>query len=56
MVEEETSFVKIQSRGLGNFMVTIPRDVAKGFRIRKGQRIKVIRDKDKKRIIYQVNP
>lgn len=57
MVEEEIAFVKVQSRGLGNCMVTIPRDVAKSFRIKKGQKMKVLCEKDKKRIIYQqVNP
>lgn len=57
MVEEEIAFVKVQSRGLGNIMVTIPRDVAKSFRIKKGQKMKVLCEKNKKRIIYQqVNP
>jgi antitoxin component of MazEF toxin-antitoxin module len=53
MVEEEVAFVKLQPRKAGNFMVTIPAEVAAAFKLKDNERVKVLFDKDKKRVIYQ---
>ncbi|MGO9646353.1 MAG: AbrB/MazE/SpoVT family DNA-binding domain-containing protein [Candidatus Bathyarchaeia archaeon] len=52
-MEEEAAFVKVQKRNAGNFMVTIPADVASAFKVKESQRVKVLYDKDKKRVIYE---
>ena len=53
-MEEEVAFVKVQPRRAGNFMVTIPLEAAKKLGIEDNERIKVILDIEKKRIIYQI--
>lgn len=54
MTEVELDFVKIQPRKGGTFMVTIPRDVVKELGIKDNERVKVLIDRDKRRIIYQL--
>ena len=53
-MEKEIAFVKVQPRKAGNFMVTIPLEAAKELGVNDNERIKVILDKEKKRIIYQI--
>ena len=36
-MEEEAAFVKVQARKAGNYMVTIPADVALAFKIKESQ-------------------
>jgi antitoxin component of MazEF toxin-antitoxin module len=50
---EEVAFVKVQARRAGNYMVTIPGDVAEALRLKGSERVKVLYDKEKKRVIYQ---
>jgi hypothetical protein len=52
-MEQETAFVKVQARAAGNFMVTIPGDVAEALKLKGSERVKVLFDKEKKRVIFQ---
>jgi antitoxin component of MazEF toxin-antitoxin module len=52
-VGEEVAFVKVQARQAGNFMATIPNDVAQALKLKGGERVKVIFDREKRRAIYQ---
>jgi len=54
VVEKEIAFVKVQPRKAGNFMVTIPKDAVKALGIVDNERLKVLVDIDKKRIIYEL--
>jgi len=56
MVEEEVAFVKVQPRVSGGFMITIPAEAVRMLGITKEDqsRIKVLVDKDEKRLIYQL--
>jgi antitoxin component of MazEF toxin-antitoxin module len=54
MTEIETDFVKIQPRKGGSFMVTIPSGAVKELGIKDGERVKVLIDKERKRVIYQL--
>jgi antitoxin component of MazEF toxin-antitoxin module len=53
LTEEEVAFVKVQPRKAGNFMVTLPADVAVALKLKDNERVKVLFDRDKKRVIYQ---
>lgn len=53
MVEKEVDFVKVQPRKAGNFMVTIPREVVTDLKLKDNERVKVLFDRDKRRVIYQ---
>jgi bifunctional DNA-binding transcriptional regulator/antitoxin component of YhaV-PrlF toxin-antitoxin module len=53
MGEEEAAFVKVQARKAGNYMVTIPAEVAEGLKLKESQRVKVLWDKQERRVIYQ---
>jgi hypothetical protein len=53
MVEEEVAFVKVQERVGGNYMITIPADIIGKLRPKKSEKIKVLYDPDKRRLIYQ---
>jgi archaellum component FlaG (FlaF/FlaG flagellin family) len=52
-VEEEIAFVKVQVRKAGNCMVTIPGDVAEDLELKGGERVKVLYDKGKKKVVFQ---
>ena len=54
MVEKEIAFVKVQPRKAGSFMVTIPKDAARELGINDKERLKVLIDIEKRRIIYQL--
>jgi len=54
LVEKEIAFVKVQKRKAGNFMVTIPKDAAKALGIVNNERLKVLIDVERKRIIYEL--
>tara|TARA_B100001750_G_C15481576_1_gene585750 strand:+ start:185 stop:361 length:177 start_codon:yes stop_codon:yes gene_type:complete len=54
MTETEISFVKIQPRSNGTFMVTIPKEIADNLEIIDNEKIKVYIDKEKRRIIYEL--
>ena len=47
------AFVKIQPRKSGSFMVTIPKDAIRILDIKDNERMKVLVDQEKKRVIYQ---
>jgi hypothetical protein len=53
MVEEEIAFVKVQPRKAGNFMVTLPLMVATELKLKDNERVKVLFDRQRKRVIYQ---
>jgi len=53
MPEQEIAFVKVQPRKAGNFMVTLPAEVVAILKIKDNERVKVVFDKDKRRVIYQ---
>ena len=53
MAEEEVAFVKVQPRKAGNFMVTLPSEVASLLKLKDNERVKVLFDREKKRVIYQ---
>ena len=53
MPEEEIAFVKVQPRKAGNFMVTLPIEVANALKLKDNERAKVLFDREKKRVIYQ---
>lgn len=55
MVEKEIAFVKVQPRKAGNFMVTIPKEVVHKLGIFDNERLKVLVDVERKRIIYQLS-
>jgi len=54
MTEVELDFVKVQPRKGGSFMITIPSDAVKELGIKDNERVKVLIDKERKRIIYQL--
>lgn len=54
MVEREIAFVKVQPRKSGSFMVTIPSEIAKEMGIKNNERLKVLVDHERKRIIYEL--
>ena len=53
VMEEEIAFVKVQPRQAGNFMVTLPAEIATALKLKDNERVKVLFDRDKKRVIYQ---
>ena len=52
-MEKEVAFVKVQPRKAGNFMVTLPSEVAGALKLEDNERVKVLFDKERKRVIYQ---
>jgi hypothetical protein len=54
VTETEIDFVKVQPRRGGSFMVTIPIDGARMLGIEGHERLKVLIDRERKRIIYQL--
>ena len=54
LVEEEIAFVKVQPRKAGSFMVTIPIEAVRMLEIKRDHRLKVLVDKKKRCIIYQL--
>jgi len=54
LAEEEVAFVKVQSRKGGSFMITIPKEAMKSLGIESDDRLKVLVDLEKKRLIYQL--
>lgn len=52
MVEVEVDFVKVQPKKSGAHMVTIPADVIKTLEMKRNERVKVLVEKEKRRIIY----
>ena len=55
MVEVEVDFVKVQPRKGGSFMVTIPKDAVRAIGIINGEKLKVLVDTEKRRIIYELS-
>lgn len=53
MTEVECDFVKVQPRKSGSFMITIPKQAVDDLAIKGGERLKVLMDTSRKRIIYQ---
>jgi hypothetical protein len=53
VTEEEIAFVKVQPRKAGNFMITLPAEIATALKLKDNERVKVLFDRDKKRVIYQ---
>jgi len=54
MVEVEVAFVKVQPRKGGSYMITIPKDAVRAMGIIDNERLKVLMDVEKKRIIYEL--
>ncbi|MCP8309761.1 MAG: hypothetical protein H3Z53_04645 [archaeon] len=54
MVEKEIDFVNVQPRKGGSFMVTIPALAVKELGIKNKERLKVIIEIEKERVIYQL--
>jgi len=54
MSEIEVAFVKVQPRKGGSYMITVPKDACEMLGIIDNERLKVLVDKEKKRIIYQL--
>ena len=54
MVEREVAFVKVQPRKAGSFMVTIPMEAVRRLDIKRDDRLKVLIDKERRCIIYQL--
>jgi len=52
MVEKEISIVKLQPRKHASTMVTLPSEIVKELKLAKSQRLKVLLDKEKRRVIY----
>jgi len=52
-MEMEIDFVKVQLRKSGSFMITIPKQAVEMLNIKSGERLKVLIDKENKKIIYQ---
>ena len=52
-METEVDFVKVQMRRSGSFMVTVPKQAAEAINLKTGEKLKVLLDKENKRIIYQ---
>ncbi len=50
----EIDFVKIQKRVGGSFLVTIPSDAVKALKIVDNERMKVLLDKEGKRVIFEL--
>ncbi|MGA3297302.1 MAG: hypothetical protein ABSD41_07610 [Candidatus Bathyarchaeia archaeon] len=50
---EEVAFVKVQARQAGNYMVTIPGDVAEALKLKGSERVKVLYNREKKQVVYQ---
>jgi antitoxin component of MazEF toxin-antitoxin module len=53
LTEEEIAFVKVQPRKAGSFMVTLPLTVANELKLKDNERVKVLFDRQRKRVIYQ---
>jgi len=54
LVEREVAFVKLQPRKGGSFMVTVPKDVVKLLGLSDRERLKVLVDVEKRRLVYQI--
>jgi len=52
-LEDEIAFVKVQKRNAGNFMVTIPGEIVESLDLKGKERVKVLYEKGKKRVIFQ---
>ncbi len=50
----EIDFVKIQKRVGGSFLVTIPREAVKALKIIDNERMKVLLDKEGRRVIFEL--
>ncbi len=48
MPEEKVAFVKVQPRKAGNFMVTLPAEVAGALKLKDNERVKVLFDHEKR--------
>ena len=48
------AFVKVQPRKAGSFMVTIPMEAVRRLDIKRDDRLKVLIDKERRCIIYQL--
>ena len=51
-MEKEISIIKLQPRKHASTMVTVPSEIIRERGLTKGRRLKVLLDKEKKRIIY----
>lgn len=45
--------MKVQPRKAGNFVVTLPVEVVAALKLRDNEWVKVLFDREKKRVIYQ---
>ena len=52
-MEIEIDFVKVQLRKSGSFMITIPKQAVEMLNLKRSERLKVLVDNEKQRIIYQ---
>jgi antitoxin component of MazEF toxin-antitoxin module len=50
----EIDFVKIQKRVGGSFLVTIPSEAVKALRIVDNDKMKVLMDREAKRVIFEL--
>ena len=50
----EISFVKVQKRAGGSFLVTIPSNAVKALKIVDNERMKVFLDEKSKRVIFEL--
>lgn len=53
MSEEEITIVKVQRRPAGSFMATISMEVVRTFDIKEGEKIRVLIERQRKRIVYE---
>ncbi len=49
----EIDFVKVQKRAHGNFMITVPAEVSKQLGLKGSERVKVLYDKTRRRLVYE---
>ncbi|MEM2936555.1 MAG: AbrB/MazE/SpoVT family DNA-binding domain-containing protein [Candidatus Bathyarchaeia archaeon] len=54
MSQEETAIIKVQRRPTGSFMVTIPIEVIRAFDIKEGDKVKVLIERERRRVIYEI--
>lgn len=54
MSQEEVAIVKVQRRPTGSFMVTIPIEVIRAFDIKEGDKVKVLIERERRRVIYEI--
>jgi len=54
LVEREVAFVKLQPRKGGSFMVTVPKEIMNLLGLSDRERLKVLVDVEKRRLIYQL--